>query len=214
MAKSDELTPSTSMELVELALEDEERRKKREEQEMEDALWGEVDAADVGGAMEVDGEGEGGEFEREQVVEEEKPSFLPPTIDNDWECKRCYQVDSCMLYRKVSISLFLFSSSSLSLPLIELRSNRIETRPDLSPLPPPPSPLLRSLTRIQAIEQIEDDQSPIADLYEKKTGHLSVVHADFFRKWEELISFEEQDATRFASELWTMSAVEREKSGR
>ncbi|KAL7412405.1 AAA domain-containing protein [Mrakia frigida] len=112
--------------------------------------------------MEVDGEED---RKGQEVAEEERPSFLPPSIDNDWECKRCYQVDSCMLYRK-------------------------------------------------AVEQVEDTNSPIADLYEKKTGHLSVVHADFFRKWEELISFEEQDATRFASELWTMSSVEREKTGR
>lgn len=27
--------------------------------------------------------------------------FLPPTIDNARECKSCYAVDSCMLYRKV-----------------------------------------------------------------------------------------------------------------
>lgn len=67
---------------------------------------------------------------------------------------------------------------------------------------------------MQAIEQVEDVDSPIAEMYEKKTGHLSASHADFFRKWEELISFEEQDATRFASELWTMTAEEREKTGR
>lgn len=28
-------------------------------------------------------------------------AFLPPTIDNARECKMCYAVDSCMLYRKV-----------------------------------------------------------------------------------------------------------------
>lgn len=27
--------------------------------------------------------------------------FLPPTIDNPRECRTCYAVDSCMLYRKV-----------------------------------------------------------------------------------------------------------------
>lgn len=27
--------------------------------------------------------------------------FLPPTIDDDWACGKCYAVDSCMLYRKV-----------------------------------------------------------------------------------------------------------------
>lgn len=29
-------------------------------------------------------------------------SFLPPTIDSARECKNCYAVDTCMLYRKVS----------------------------------------------------------------------------------------------------------------
>ena len=31
----------------------------------------------------------------------EDAMFLPPTIDNARECKSCYAVDSCMLYRKV-----------------------------------------------------------------------------------------------------------------
>lgn len=31
-------------------------------------------------------------------------NFLPPTIDSARECKTCYAVDSCMLYRKVSSS--------------------------------------------------------------------------------------------------------------
>lgn len=32
----------------------------------------------------------------------EKATFLPPTIDHAKECKSCYAVDSCMLYRRVS----------------------------------------------------------------------------------------------------------------
>ena len=64
-------------------------RKKREEEEQEDALWAEMDAE-----MEVE--------EPVAVVEKERPSFLPPSIENAWVCKRCYQSDSCMLYRKVS----------------------------------------------------------------------------------------------------------------
>jgi DNA replication ATP-dependent helicase Dna2 len=31
-------------------------------------------------------------------------AFLPPTIDNARECKMCYAVDSCMLYRKVRLT--------------------------------------------------------------------------------------------------------------
>lgn len=36
----------------------------------------------------------------EQAIED--MTLLPPTIDNARECKMCYAVDSCMLYRKVS----------------------------------------------------------------------------------------------------------------
>lgn len=28
--------------------------------------------------------------------------FLPPTIDDERECKRCFVLDTCMLYRKAS----------------------------------------------------------------------------------------------------------------
>ncbi|KAF8629517.1 hypothetical protein AX17_005643 [Amanita inopinata Kibby_2008] len=44
--------------------------------------------------MEVAG---GGDTQRTVVVEE---SFLPPTIDDDRACKKCYVLDTCMLYRK------------------------------------------------------------------------------------------------------------------
>jgi DNA replication ATP-dependent helicase Dna2 len=43
---------------------------------------------------------------------EDPPSpepFLPPTIDDERTCKRCFALDSCMLYRKVAtLSLFFF----------------------------------------------------------------------------------------------------------
>ncbi len=35
-------------------------------------------------------------------VDMEDVSFLPSTIDHSKECRQCYAVDSCMLYRKVS----------------------------------------------------------------------------------------------------------------
>lgn len=31
-------------------------------------------------------------------------AFLPPTIDHAKECRSCYAVDTCMLYRKVSLA--------------------------------------------------------------------------------------------------------------
>ena len=39
---------------------------------------------------------------------EEEP-FLPPTIDDEWACKRCYALDACMLYRKVVYLLSHFA---------------------------------------------------------------------------------------------------------
>lgn len=47
------------------------------------------------------------EEKREEKLETEvEEAFLPPTIDNMRDCKMCYAVESCMLYRKVSILLF------------------------------------------------------------------------------------------------------------
>ncbi|KAF9261112.1 Dna2-domain-containing protein [Marasmius fiardii PR-910] len=91
--------------------------------------------------------------------------FLPPTIDDERTCKRCYSIDSCMLYRR-------------------------------------------------AVENVEDTDSPIADAYLLKTGHLTSSQAEFFKDWEHLLSLEEQDIHRFRKEIWTMSAPERESKGR
>lgn len=91
--------------------------------------------------------------------------FLPPTIDDERMCKKCYALDTCMLFRK-------------------------------------------------AVENIVDTSSPIADVYDLKTSHLKPSHLAFFKQWEELISLEEQDATRFRKELWCMTAQEREDKGR
>ncbi|KAG6911010.1 hypothetical protein DXG01_005425 [Tephrocybe rancida] len=91
--------------------------------------------------------------------------FLPPTIDDERTCKRCYAIDACMLYRK-------------------------------------------------AIENVEDTSSPIADIYDLKTSHLTPPRAQFFKQWEALVALEEQDLVRFKKELWTMSAADRELKGR
>ncbi|KAJ4485710.1 DNA replication factor Dna2-domain-containing protein [Lentinula aciculospora] len=91
--------------------------------------------------------------------------FLPPTIDDERTCKRCYSLDVCMLYRK-------------------------------------------------AVENVEDQVSQIADAYSLKTAHLTPSQTVFFKKWENLLSLEEQDVGRFRKELWTMGATEREKHGR
>lgn len=51
-------------------------------------------------------------------------------------------------------------------------------------------------------------------IFDNKTSHLTPERCEFFRKWEELISLEEQDQMRFKKEIWTLGAEEREKRGR
>ncbi|KAH9837999.1 Dna2-domain-containing protein [Rhodofomes roseus] len=101
--------------------------------------------------------------EKEHVPEVE--AFLPPTIDDGWQCGKCFALDTCMLYRKT-------------------------------------------------VENIVDTASPIADIYALKTSHITPEQGAFFKKWEALISLEEQDLIRFKKELWTMGAQERERHGR
>lgn len=94
--------------------------------------------------------------------------LLPPTIDNERACGRCYALDGCMLYRK-------------------------------------------------AIDQVEEDEfepSPIGLLYDNRTQHLTPKHLEFFRKWEALLTLEENDITRFRRELWIWTSKVREQAGR
>lgn len=48
--------------------------------------------------------------EEESVPE----AFLPPTIDDERVCKRCFALDTCMLYRKVRFLSLFFSSVYLT----------------------------------------------------------------------------------------------------
>ncbi|KAK7689454.1 hypothetical protein QCA50_007246 [Cerrena zonata] len=66
----------------------------------------------------------------------------------------------------------------------------------------------------KAVEEVVDTHSDIADMYALKTSHLTRSQAAFFRKWEALITMEEQDVVRFRKELWTMGAEEREERGK
>ena len=61
--------------------------------------------------------GEGGEeddtiadaaqcFSGPKKIVELEESFLPPTIDDERTCKRCYVLDTCMLYRKVGFAIY------------------------------------------------------------------------------------------------------------
>lgn len=38
--------------------------------------------------------------------------------------------------------------------------------------------------------------------------------AEFYKKWDTLLTVEEQDTVKFRSQLWTMTAKQREKNGR
>lgn len=108
---------------------------------------------------------------------------LPPTIDSEFKCRRCYAVDGCMLFRRAT-------------------ENVIEPKDVESDAPPNKTGNLLA------------KRSPIADVYEQKTEHLTDVHLDFFRKWDRLLNLEEEDAVRFRREMWTMTAEQREKVGR
>lgn len=48
----------------------------------------------------------------------EESQILPPTIDNERECSKCYALDACMLYRRVR------HLSALHLPLLTYRSRQ------------------------------------------------------------------------------------------
>lgn len=59
-----------------------------------------------------------------------------------------------------------------------------------------------------------EEADPIASIYEEKMGHMTERDIAFFRRWENLLTIEEQDIGRMRKELWTMGAEEREKRGR
>lgn len=85
-------------------------------------------------------------------------------------------------------------------------------------IPKGESPHVRPLYKLtwrKTVDQTpvsEDD--PISELYEENAGHLTERHSAFFRKWDNLITVEEQELGRFRSQLWTMTAKDREKGGR
>lgn len=62
--------------------------------------------------------------------------------------------------------------------------------------------------------EITDEDAPLQLMYEDKTGFLTETHTTFFKKWEKLISYEEQELVRFKKEIWTMGAEERMQVGR
>ncbi|MBW0462867.1 hypothetical protein O181_002582 [Austropuccinia psidii MF-1] len=98
----------------------------------------------------------------------DKP-LLPPPIDNDHACGRCYAIDSCFLYRK-------------------------------------------TVERVDSLPSGKSTQL-LSGIYQQKTGHLSPVHTDFFRRWEALISLEECEVGKMRKDIWEMGAEKRQDHG-
>ncbi|BGP19447.1 hypothetical protein JCM10213_006267 [Rhodosporidiobolus nylandii] len=96
-------------------------------------------------------------------------ALLPPPVDDERSCKKCFVRDACMVFRRT-----------------------VEGELDIC----------------------EDDDDPLQLIYADQTGHLTDAHAEFFKHWEKLISYEEQELVRFKKEIWTMQAEDREKAGR
>ncbi|SJX65083.1 related to DNA2-DNA helicase [Sporisorium reilianum f. sp. reilianum] len=122
-----------------------------------------------------------------EEAEEEAAPVLPPTIDSEHKCRRCYAVDGCMLFRRAVENVVEPSEANVG----DIggggasRTGKVLAR-----------------------------RTPIADVFEQKTDHLTDVHLDFFRKWDRLLNLEEEDAVRIRREMWTMTAEQREKVGR
>ncbi|KAJ1025854.1 hypothetical protein NDA16_002480 [Ustilago loliicola] len=128
---------------------------------------------------------------RKAKVEEpaaESAPVLPPTIDSEHKCRRCYAVDGCMLFRRAVENVVEPSDIAVG----DIEGNVMQ----------------------EAGKLLLSRRTPIADVYEQKTQHLNDVHLEFFRKWDRLLNLEEEDAVRFRREMWTMTADQRERIGR
>ncbi|EED24276.1 DNA replication helicase Dna2, putative [Talaromyces stipitatus ATCC 10500] len=58
------------------------------------------------------------------------------------------------------------------------------------------------------------ETSGLGQKFDEVVGHLDSRHADFFQKWDRLLTLEEKDMMKFRRELWTMLSTEREPLGR
>lgn len=63
-------------------------------------------------------------------------------------------------------------------------------------------------------EDGDGETSGLGNDFTNAVGHLNDNHRDFFRKWDNLLTKEEQTAMRFRRELWTLLSSEREFLGR
>ncbi|GAB1216875.1 hypothetical protein ATERTT37_006094 [Aspergillus terreus] len=60
----------------------------------------------------------------------------------------------------------------------------------------------------------DGETSGLGDDFVNAMDHLDVQHRDFFQKWDNLLTKEEQSMMRFKRELWTLLSSEREALGR
>lgn len=58
------------------------------------------------------------------------------------------------------------------------------------------------------------ETSGLGDKFDRAVDHLVPSHRDFFRKWDDLLTKEEQNMIKFRRELWTLLSSERESLGR
>lgn len=64
------------------------------------------------------------------------------------------------------------------------------------------------------VDNGDGETSGLGQKFEEVTGHLDSRHANFFNKWDRLLTLEEKDMMKFKRELWTMLSIEREPLGR
>ncbi len=64
------------------------------------------------------------------------------------------------------------------------------------------------------VEGGDAQTSGLGETFNEMVGHLQPSHADFFKKWDDLLTKEERDTMKFRRELWTMLSTERQVVGR
>ena len=107
---------------------------------------------------------------RNRLAEElAQPQKLPQQIRNEHLCKKCFQVNSCVMHHKL------------------LENGTIET-------------------------------SSVPKMFEQITFHLKkerdFEYSEFFRKWQNLITLEEEETIKIRSELWRFDSEKRSRQGR
>ncbi|KAK2833981.1 hypothetical protein FQN49_006879 [Arthroderma sp. PD_2] len=59
-----------------------------------------------------------------------------------------------------------------------------------------------------------EETSGVGKPFQETAGHLTAPHQTFFKKWDDLLTLEEKEMSKFRRELWTMVSTEREGVGR